>query len=501
MKVQKSIKLAHTSSVLISVVLNGLLILALLTFITFSDGADRELSTVMVIDAMDQEDIDFPEEEIVPEEVVDPDELDEFVDFALDTPMETEFETETEVVDQVETDMSSLSELMTDVSSPVVMTGLLKGRTPKARQAAIAKYGHGMGKFSEPAVMKALEWLRDNQGANGSWGKNGKSGGNTGYTGLALLTFLAHGETPASADFGSTVAKGIRYIVENQDARGVFRPTGAHTAYGHAMATYALAEAYTMTGNILLKQPLERGVKIIMDGQMDNGGYDYDYKQETRNDLSLGAWHVQALKASRIALPDDPEIKKYLNSAMDGMLAGSKMDSNGGRGFTYSMNGNGDVGSPRNIVTAAGGLTLYLSGRGQSKEARETMDFLERFTSSDTLPTWGTEDPQNAYGGIINLWYYAVQAFFQENPDGKNFKRYMPSMVRALVQNQASDGHWLCYTERGAGQGPTYNTTLAALGLMVYYRYLPTTQAENIQPANTPQAEQVEDEEEIGFEI
>jgi hypothetical protein len=500
MKVQKSIKLAHTSSVLVSVVLNALLILALLTFITFQEGSDREISTVMVIDATDQEEIDEIEEEIVPEEVVDPDELDELVDFTLDTPMETEFETETEVVDQVETDVSSLSELMSDVSSPVVMSGLLVGRTSKARQAALSRYGQGMGKFSEPAVLKALEWLRDNQGSNGSWGKNGKSGGNSGYTGLALLTFLAHGETPASADFGSTVARGIRFLVENQDARGIFRPAGAHTSYGHAMGTYALAEAFTMTGNILLKEPLERGVKVIIDGQMDNGGYDYDYKQENRNDLSLSAWHVQALKAARIALPDHPDIKKYLNSAMDGMVAGSKIDSDGGRGFTYSMTNN-DGGGARHIVTAAGGLTLYLSGRGDSREARQTIDYLERFTDSDTLPTWGVPDPQNAYGGLINLWYYAIQAFFQENPAGKNFKRYMPAMVRALVQNQAADGHWLCYTERGAGQGPTYNTTLAALGLMVYYRYLPTTQAENIQPSNAPQIDQVEEEEEIGFEI
>jgi len=363
----------------------------------------------------------------------------------------------------------------------------------------MAKYGHGMGKFSEPAVMNALEWLRDNQGANGSWGKEGRSGGNTGYTGLALLTFLAHGETPASADFGSTVAKGIRYIVENQDARGVFRPAGSHTSYGHAMATYALAEAYTMTGNILLKQPLERGVKIIMDGQMDNGGYDYDYKLETRNDLSVGAWHVQALKASRIALPDDPQIKKYLNSAMDGMLAGSKVDGNGGRGFTYTVNAEGNVGGPRDIISAAGTLGLHLSGRAKSKEAKQSLTFLERYTESDMLPQWGRK-PERGGGGHLMLWYYAVQAFFHENPDGKNFKRYMPSMVKALVQNQASDGHWLCYSE-GKRQGKVFHTTLSALGLMVYYRYLPTTQAENIQPANSPQIDQVEDEEEIGFEI
>ena len=190
MKVNKSLKLAHASSVIISLALNALLVIALFVFITFAEPSERETTTVMVIDPVDQEDIDELEEEIEPEEVVDPEEWDELVDFTMDTPMETEFEPETEVVETVtNTDVSSLSELMSDVSSPVVMSGLLVGRTPKARQAAAAKYGKGLERFSEPAVMKALEWLRDHQHENGSWTKSGNTTGggfNSGYTGLAL---------------------------------------------------------------------------------------------------------------------------------------------------------------------------------------------------------------------------------------------------------------------------------------------------------------------------
>ncbi|MGA0334209.1 MAG: prenyltransferase/squalene oxidase repeat-containing protein [Kiritimatiellia bacterium] len=504
MKVQKSIKLAHTSSVLISMVVNGLLVLALLTFITFSQPSERETTTVMVIDPVAQEDIDELEEEIEPEEVVDPDELDELVDFTLDTPMDTNFEQETEVVEDVtNTDVSSLSELMSDVSSPVVMTGLLVGRTPRARQAAAAKYGKGLEKFSEPAVMKALEWLRDNQHPNGSWNKDGGSRGgfNTGYTGLALLAFLAHGETPASAEFGPTVAKAIRFLVENQDAKGVLQPSGAHTGYGHALGTYALAEAYTMTENILLREPLQRAVKVIINGQMPNGGYDYDYKKEDRNDLSLASWQLQALKAASISGVAGPDTKKYLQSAMDGMLSGSKK-TDAGRFFTYSVNG-GNVRGPQKTVSAAGTLALFLSGRGRSSEAKEALEFLSQYTENETLPNWGSEKSEG-HGGAIYYWYYAVQAFFQEDPDGSNFRRFMPALVKALAQNQASDGHWLCYSEGGAKQGKTLNTAMGALGLMVYYRYLPTTQADNIQQADTqtvPGGPGGGDEEDVGFEI
>ena len=257
-----------------------------------------------------------------------------------------------------------------------------------------------------------------------------------------------------------------------------------------------------MTGNILLKEPLERGVKVIMDGQMANGGYDYDYKQESRNDLSTAAWNVQALKASALALPENKEVKKYMNTAMDGMVFGSAKTGDGGRKFSYTVSNDGKKGGGGKILSAAGGLTLHLTGRAKNREARETIKYLESFTASDTLPSWGNEEAKSGHGGEINFWYYAIQAFFQEDPDGKNFGRFMPSMVKALVQNQASDGHWLDYTEHGKKQGPTYNTTLAALGLMVYYRYLPTTQASNIQSGGVPGANEPDEEDgEVGFEI
>ena len=43
-------------------------------------------------------------------------------------------------------------------------------------------------------------------------------------------------------------------------------------------------------------------------------------------------------------------------------------------------------------------------------------------------------------------------------------------LFEELIRNQAHDGHW----ENGDGHGPVYTTTLCALMLEVYYRYLPT---------------------------
>ena len=500
--VQKYMKRAHYSSISISLAVNALLVVALLTFITFAAPNEKETTQVMVIDPTEAEIIEEIEEEIEPEEIVDPEEITEITDFTLDMELDTTFEPTDEVVDTpVDTEVSALTDLMSDVSSPVVMTGLLVGRPPRSRAAAMKRYGQGVGGVAEKSVLKALEWLRDNQNEDGSWNRDGGANGqgqNVGYVGLALLTFLAHGETPSSADFGEAVAKAIRYLVENQSSDGRWgrKLSGKHTSYGHAMATYALAEAYTMTENPLLLEPLQKSLKVLMDGQQPQGGFDYDYKLENRNDLSVAAWNVQAMKAASISGVGGEQLRKAFPLGVDGMLTGSK-SSDSGLAFAYTVGGKAN-----RVVSAAGTLCLFLGGRSKSAEARQAINHLEaEYINNNHLPEWNGAQ-NGTYGGQINEWYYAVQAIFQDNPEGPNFKKYYPALVKALAQNQASDGHWLCYGERGQKQGKVYNTTLGALGLMVTYRYLPTTQADNIKAYSPEVAPMVtEQEDEVGFDI
>ncbi len=385
--------------------------------------------------------------------------------------------------------------------SDIKLEGIYTDRGKGGREKAVAKYlPPSVATYSEPSVVKALDWLKAHQHENGSWTQTGSlngGGSNAGYTGLALLTFLAHGETPASEKYGRTVANGIRFLVEHQDANGVFQPAGSHTAYGHAIATYAMAEAYLMTENPLLRAPLERGVTVIMKGQMSNGGFDYEYKRENRNDLSLGAWHVQALKAVSMTDVADEKLKQHLQWAMDGMLLGSKKTEGGGRGFTYTVT-NEKVEAPRRIISSAGTLGLFLSGRGKSREARESIKFIDRFCESDQLPRWGNAELNPEHGGEIMFWYYTVQAFFQEDPEGRQFKKFVSAMVTELARNQEEDGRWIGFTDKGIHQGPVFNTTLGALSLMTCYRYN-VGQGKEIKPVSIPANTQNKDD--VVFEI
>ena len=137
-------------------------------------------------------------------------------------------------------------------------------------------------------MLRALRWLKKVQAADGSWE-------NEAFTGLALLCFLAHGETPQSEEFGMTVQKAMQWL------SGKVPVQGASHGYANGIATYALAEAYGMTQIPFLRQSMEAGLEVIVKGQQSGGGYNYAYGQTERWDLSVAGWQYQALKAGYVA--------------------------------------------------------------------------------------------------------------------------------------------------------------------------------------------------------
>ena len=74
----------------------------------------------------------------------------------------------------------------------------------------------------------------------------------------------------------------------------------------------------------------------------------------------------------------------------------------------------------------------------------------------------------------VYVWYYATQAYFHQG--GRLWERWNNMYAPLAVRNQNEDGSWTFSSGRSAAYGPVYHTTLTALSLMVYYRYLPTFQ-------------------------
>ena len=140
---------------------------------------------------------------------------------------------------------------------------------------------NGGNEKCEEAVVKALRYFKGNQAGDGSWG----GGSKVAYTGLVLLAYLGHCETPLSEEFGVTVTGAITFLVDNcqkNKGRMASNLQDKHWCYSHAIAAYALAEAYTFCSQLgvnlpNLKESVQASVQWIIDNQNKSGGWEYSY--------------------------------------------------------------------------------------------------------------------------------------------------------------------------------------------------------------------------------
>lgn len=345
-------------------------------------------------------------------------------------------------------------EIESDVKGVLLLPAGMGNRTGLAREEALRDRSGGMGKATEASVVKALDWLKANQLADGSWGPN-----KVAMTGLSLLTFLAHGEITSSKEYGWTVERSIRFLLSKQREDGTF--TGVDTQagpYEHGIATYAMCEAYGLTRIPSLKPAMEKAVQVILNGQQKGGGWDYRYGKGGRRDTSVAGWQIQALKAALIAGAENSGIKEALDLAAED-LKRARDPETGKFHYTDATSQTSDS------MTGVATLCLELIGQGDSREARQGLAALNK-----ALCKWEGAPDWAMYG-----WYYVTQAKFHEG--GADWKRWNGQFARAYVKAQNRDGSWTAPREDEQKYGPAYGTALAALTLQVYYRFLPTYQA------------------------
>ena len=359
------------------------------------------------------------------------------------------------------------------VKSRVFLKGFYATRNPGAHPGP----GNGTGgsTASSAAVLRALRWLKKHQQSDGSWVAEGggKQTGrhNTGsapaMTGLALLTFLAHGETPVSEEFGDTVTQAMHWFVANQEADGRFKGRDPHD-YSHPIAAYALCEAFGMTRIPLVRDAAERSIEVIVRGQHTDGGWDYNCRMSDRSDLSYGGWCVQALKAAQIAGLRNKDLGKALARAESGVQRHA--DPRGG--FGYTSRG-------QSHLTSVGVLCLQMLRAGNTPDAKRGLAWLERATCDWKNP-WGRNP--------IYYWYYVTQAKYRTGgAPWKNWNRqFIPVFChnQTIVKGAGIDGRdigfWTSPSATEHCQSLVYNTTLCALTLQVVQRSGPSLKTYDI---------------------
>lgn len=358
--------------------------------------------------------------------------------------------------------------------SRLIMKGLFHQRTSGGIKGALGKYnigGIGSG-ATEIAVLKALRWLKKEQLPDGSW-KGEKVNAPPAMTSLALLAFLAHGETPSSSpEFGQTVKNAIDWLISNQEPNGHFKGKDSND-YSQPIAAYALCEASVMIPHPSIKDAAVKAINEIIKGQHPSGGFNYNLNLDNRDDSSYMAWCCQALKAAKMAeLYNDVPA---LDSAIKKAIMGFKSNADPYGGFGYTSKG-------KTGLSGAGTLCLQLLGNPKASEVTQTIKFLETCTFSFATPD------QQPYGGgsQVYYWYYITQAKFHHSPETFNAWNKLFSTelckqqiveknaIKDMKGNLVDIGHWVSPSKGEHTGGLVQDTALCTLMLEVYYRYLPS---------------------------
>ena len=485
---------APVAAIVIPVVLVGLLAL-------LATGKEKT-EVAFETDIMQAEEIQKPLEEIPPD-LPEPQPMDEIMpndvqftpDMAMDVPApapDAPVSAQPQAVDAVAV-----------IKSPVILRHIFGStRNPGMRGQLLA--GGGGNAKTEASVIRALRWLKAVQNSDGSWPNN-----KVAMTGLAILTFLAHGEKPGeSMEFGDTVQRALEFLIMEQDKTGGGLFTKAGNGYAHAIATYAMCEAYGMTMNPSVKAAADAGLEVVINGQHPSGGWDYNWKQSERDDTSVMGWAAQALKAGMMAnFYHDPEaLERASRMSVKGFKKNGFQD--GGFGYTSPAKGG---------LSGVGTLCMQFHHAANDPYVKNTLQNIiyqwkpewigyspDRAAKGEKLEK-PKELPPGTVGGACPqyYYYYGTQAVFQGG--GEQWKKWndrmWPSYVAAQFKIEKGEagstctcgqglcnrlkepykdakgefqeiGHWVntdAHTDR-----PIMDTCLAALQMMVYYRYLPT---------------------------
>ena len=348
------------------------------------------------------------------------------------------------------------------------MPSLYAKRSDKDREAAAIQFGGS--RTTEQAVSQALQWLSQNQEPDGRWqaarfgagqeefvlGHDRKGAGrqaDTGITALALLAFLANGQSHLEGEHRVVVQKGLEFLLDSQRADGCLAGEAALFAqmYCHAMSTLAVCEAIALTGDERLRPAAEAAVAYSVRAQNPNDG-GWRYRPGDYGDMSQFGWQVMALKSAELGgLKIPVETKDRMKKFLDGCAVGN---SGGLAGYRR-----GGVATP--TMTAESLLCRhFLLGSVDAGIAEEATSLLLQH-----LPD---RNEINLY-----YWYYGTLAMFHTG--GSRWETWNRQLTRQLLDSQeksgelvgswAPEGVWCGYG------GRVYSTAMATLCLEVYYRY------------------------------
>ena len=356
----------------------------------------------------------------------------------------------------------------TDLAAPADRKSNYELRNPLNRNRVLKRLGGS--DETEKAIRLSLDWFTRTQEPEGHWDASKHKGGkghDNASTGFAMLCYFGWGARHTEkGPYQKPMTKAVQWLINRVGDDGDLTAGNSQGMYDQGIATMALAEAYGMTKDPALLDPLRRAVGFIIRAQNKEGGWRYKYKSKD-SDTSVVGWQVMALTSARMSglrLPEDPFIlaSKYLDSVSSG--------KSGGR---YSYQGNKNA-TP--TMTAEAMFCQQIMGvRPTHPRMVESAELMKI-----NLPQKGK--PNYYY------WYYGCLSMFQHQ--GPIWELWNKQMKKSLLDMQVRQGgeigSWEPKGQWTSGKGGrVMSTAMATLSLEVYYRYLPMYSRPKVRDLDT----------------
>lgn len=348
-----------------------------------------------------------------------------------------------------------------------------RARRIEQRKAAAIK--NGGSEESERAVEASLKWMASIQEPTGFWsaarhgggaakkdpqGQNRLDGGlyaDSGITGLVILSFLGAGYTHEEGKYADVVKNALKWLISQQNANGYLggRATRYDMMYCHAIATFALAEAYGMQGDPNtfpeLGDAVRSGIRLICAMQNEDGGWRYGKGGES--DMSMFGWQLMALKSAvNAGIPVPEETRRGMTKFLQARALGTRGGLAG-----YKVN---EPASPAMTAEALFCRQMF-NVRPRDGASQEAVSYLR-----SNLPRLSVYDEY--------YWYYGTLAMFQH--DGQAWEEWNGALRDRLIGLQRTQGplagSWDPNGKWAGIGGRLYSTAVSTMCLEVYYRFL-----------------------------
>jgi hypothetical protein len=301
----------------------------------------------------------------------------------------------------------------------------------------------------EERIKRGLEYLARRQNDDGSW--SSQYGKNVGEVSLALMAFMAMGNLPGEGQYGSTVTKGVNWVMTQMQPSGLIQYTGqsqqAPVMYGHALATLMLSEVWGQMRRPDVGQVLRRAVDLIIRVQGQRGGWNYEAVARD-GDNSVGVMQIIALQSAQDAGIYVPQ--ETISQAI--RLVKSRFDANN-KGYGYADN----KFNPGHSGASAAGATIMLI----------TGDRSEQFAYAPVqhhIDMLAGKAPAPGLGWKPYFWYYTGASAYIAGE--KYFQQCIAALDLVTTKEQRRDGSW----------GSIWETGFSILAQAMPYRYLPIYQ-------------------------